>query len=115
MNTPNSHSPSAIHHLLDDDGYLRHHNDWTPQIAQTLADSLQIHLTQEHLMILYAVREFYDNYHHSPSTRPLIKYIQQTLPMLAINNAKLQQLFKTGLIARHINRLAGLPKPANCL
>jgi tRNA 2-thiouridine synthesizing protein E len=32
-----------------------------------------------------------------------------------INNAELQQRFNTGLVARHLSRLAGVPKPANCL
>ncbi|HFF4937178.1 TPA: sulfite reductase, partial [Acinetobacter baumannii] len=32
-----------------------------------------------------------------------------------INNAVLQQKFNTGLVARHLSRLAGIPKPANCL
>ncbi|MBV6578279.1 sulfite reductase, partial [Acinetobacter baumannii] len=27
----------------------------------------------------------------------------------------LQQKFNTGLVARHLSRLAGIPKPANCL
>ncbi|GAF54853.1 tRNA 2-thiouridine synthesizing protein E [Psychrobacter sp. JCM 18901] len=37
------------------------------------------------------------------------------MPELNISNQKLQQLFNTGLVARHVNRLAGLPKPPNCL
>ena len=32
-----------------------------------------------------------------------------------IDNAMLQQRFHTGLVARHLSRLAGIPKPANCL
>jgi tRNA 2-thiouridine synthesizing protein E len=32
-----------------------------------------------------------------------------------INNAVLQEQFKTGLVARHLSRLAGIPKPPNCL
>ncbi len=100
---------------LDDDGHLQNHHDWTPKLAQVLADNLQVTLTDEHFIILYAVREFYDSYSHPPTTRPLIKHLQQKLPNLAIDNAKLQQLFKTGLVARHVNRIAGLPKPANCL
>lgn len=99
--------------LLDDDGHLCNHNDWSETTAQVLADTLDIILTDEHFAILYAVREFYQIYHHSPSTRPLIKHLQATLPN--IDNAKLQTLFNTGLVARHVNRLAGLPKPPNCL
>lgn len=101
--------------LLDDDGHLINHLDWTPIIAQTLADTLAVTLTDEHQAILLAVRQYYATYSHPPMTRPLIKYLAQQLPEYAIDNAKLQQLFNTGLVARHVNRIAGLPKPANCL
>lgn len=100
---------------LDDDGHLVNHELWTPQIAQTLADTLQVNLTDEHLQILQCVRAYYQTFSHPPTTRPLIKYLNQCLPDLQIDNAKLQSLFNTGLVARHVNRLAGLPKPANCL
>ncbi|UNU73414.1 TusE/DsrC/DsvC family sulfur relay protein [Moraxella nasovis] len=100
---------------LDQDGHLTDHNLWTKDIAQTLADTLDVQLTDVHFRILLAVRTFFDTYHHSPSTRPLIKYLSKVLPDDEINNAKLQQLFNTGLVARHVNRLAGLPKPPNCL
>lgn len=100
---------------LDSDGHLIQHMDWSLQVAQQLADNLAISLTDEHFLILNAVREFYTCFGHPPTTRPLLKYLSQSLPQLDLDNAKLQQLFNTGLIARHVNRIAGLPKPANCL
>ncbi len=101
--------------LLDDDGHLLNHLDWTPAVAQTLADTLEVTLTDEHYQILAQVRAFFEIYHHSPATRPLIKHLMNTLPALDISNQKLQALFNTGLVARHVNRIAGLPKPPNCL
>lgn len=101
--------------LLDDDGHLICRDDWNETIAQSLADTLDICLTDEHWAILFATQRYYQQFGHSPATRPLIKFLNQQLPTLTITNAKLQALFKTGLVARHINRLAGLPKPANCL
>lgn len=100
---------------LDNDGHLLNHQDWTPEVAQTLADTLEVQLTEEHHQILLAVREFFQLYHHAPATRPLIKHLTLNLPKLEISNQKLQLLFKTGLVARHVNRIAGLPKPPNCL
>lgn len=100
---------------LDADGHLTNHLDWSPTVAQTLADTLQITLTDEHLTILQQVRAFFEQYHHAPATRPLIKHLMNTLPEYQLDNQKLQQLFNTGLVARHINRIAGLPKPPNCL
>ncbi len=100
---------------LDQDGHLNDHLLWTPAIAQQLANTLEIQLSAEHLIILQQVRAFFDKFNHAPATRPLIKWLQQNLPELDISNQKLQQLFNTGLVARHVNRLSGLPKPPNCL
>ena len=100
---------------LDQDGHLCDHTIWTPDIAQQLADTLDVSLTSEHLQILQQVRAFFIKFNHAPATRPLIKWLQKTLPEHDISNQKLQQLFNTGLVARHVNRLAGLPKPPNCL
>lgn len=100
---------------LDKDGHLQHHESWSPAVAQQLAATLEVSLTTEHLQILYCVREFYARFEHAPATRPLIKFLVQSLPELPISNAYLQTLFNTGLVARHLSRLAGLPKPANCL
>lgn len=100
---------------LDQDGHLCDHLIWTPQIAQQLANTIDVNLNAEHLEILQQVRAFFSKFNHAPATRPLIKWLQQTLPEHDISNQKLQQLFNTGLVARHVNRLAGLPKPPNCL
>lgn len=100
---------------LDQDGHLCDYTIWTPEIAQRLADTLGINLDAERLDILQQVRAFFIKFNHAPATRPLIKWLQQTLPEQDISNQQLQQLFNTGLVARHVNRLAGLPKPPNCL
>ena len=100
---------------LDQDGHLCDHTIWTPVIAQQLANTLDIVLDTQRLAVLQQVRAFFVKFNHAPATRPLIKWLQQTLPDNDISNQKLQQLFNTGLVARHVNRLAGLPKPPNCL
>ena len=105
----------AMNVELDQDGHLCDHTIWTPDIAQQLADTLDVTLEPEHLQILQQVRAFFIKFNHAPATRPLIKWRQKTLPDHGISNQKLQQLFNTGLVARHVNRLAGLPKPPNCL
>ena len=100
---------------LDEEGHLLDHNLWTPEVAQQLADTLAVTLTDDHYRILQQVRAFHTEFNHPPSTRPLIKYLMKTLPEMQISNQLLQQMFNTGLVARHVNRIAGLPKPPNCL
>ena len=101
--------------LLHQDGHLQNHLDWTEAVAQSIAQQLHdLQLTTHHLQILLALREFYQRFDHAPATRPLIKYLQQTVDP-QITNARLMAEFRTGTVARSLARLAGLPKPANCL
>lgn len=99
---------------LDQDGHLVDYTIWSESVAQELARKLDLELTPWHFQILQAVRQFYHQFGHSPATRPLIKFLMKTVSS-DINNAVLQEQFKTGLVARHLSRLAGIPKPPNCL
>lgn len=99
---------------LDQDGHLVDYTIWNEQVAQELANTLDLELTAWHFEILQAVRQFYQQFGHSPATRPLIKFLMKTVNP-EVNNAVLQERFNTGLVARHLSRLAGVPKPANCL
>ena len=99
---------------LDQDGHLIDATVWAPDIAQHLATQLDLELDEWHFVILFALRDFYKNYGYAPATRPLIKYLIKTVDA-NINNQLLMQKFNTGLVARHLTRLAGLPKPPNCL
>ena len=106
---PNQELPA-----LDKDGHLVNHLDWTPEIARLLAARDQLVLGDEHLTVLEGMREYYRRFEHAPATRPLIKFLMQTISP-ELTNAHLMALFNTGLVARTLARLAGLPKPANCL
>lgn len=99
---------------LDQDGHLVDYTIWNEDVAQQLAQSLDLELTAWHFEILQAIRQFYHQFGHSPATRPLIKFLMKSVSP-DINNAVLQDKFQTGLVARHLSRLAGIPKPANCL
>jgi len=99
---------------LDQDGHLMDYTIWNEAVAQELASTLDLDLTVWHFEILQAVRQFYQQFGHSPATRPLIKFLMKTVSS-DVDNALLQERFKTGLVARHLSRLAGVPKPANCL
>ena len=99
---------------LDEDGHLQNHLDWSPEVAQLMAQKEDLALNHSHIEILLTVREFYQRFGYAPATRPLIKFLIKQLGE-HISNAQLMQDFKTGLVARTLARLAGLPKPANCL
>ncbi|CRN07847.1 Sulfurtransferase TusE [Pseudomonas sp. URMO17WK12:I11] len=99
---------------LDKDGFLVNLEDWSPATAQGLATREGIALTPDHWEILSLLRTFYQEYQLSPATRPLIKYAALKLGPEKSNSAHLNRLFN-GTPAKLAAKLAGLPKPTNCI
>jgi len=99
---------------LDKDGYLLDLADWSETSAHALAQREGIHLSPEHWEILWLVRSFYDEFQLSPANRPLIKFVASKLGPEKGNSLNLNRLFK-GAPAKLAAKLAGLPKPTNCL
>lgn len=99
---------------LDKHGFLQNLEDWSPDVACLLAQREGITLTAEHWEILTLLRAFYAEFQLSPATRPLIKYAAIKLGPEKGNSQHLNLLFK-GTPAKLAAKLAGLPKPTNCL
>ncbi|MEO4046673.1 TusE/DsrC/DsvC family sulfur relay protein [Pseudomonas sp. CAU 1711] len=99
---------------LDKDGYLVELADWSPATAEALAAREELQLSSEHWEILDLLRGFYAEFQLSPATRPLIKYVALKLGPEKGNSLHLNRLFK-GTPAKLAAKLAGLPKPTNCL
>lgn len=100
--------------IFDAEGYLRDHTTWTETLAAEIAARDGIELTPAHWEILHAMRRFYAQYELSPATRPLMKYLAQQLGPEKATSIYVMQLFP-GTPAKTIARIAGLPKPANCI
>lgn len=99
---------------LDKEGFLRNLTDWNEAIAVLLAERDAIALSEAHWEIIHLVRSFYQEYELSPAMRPMVKYTAQQLGKDKGNSIYLLQLFP-GSPARLANKIAGLPKPDNCL
>ncbi len=99
---------------FDREGFLRRLEDWTPEVAQQIAAGEQIDLTAAHWEILYLLRRYYTEFDSSPATRALVKYCAQRLGPEKGRSIYLMALFP-GSPARIASKLAGLPKPENCL
>ena len=99
---------------LDKDGYLLNLADWSPEVASALAAAEAIELSPEHWEILELLRDFHAQFQLSPATRPLIKYTAMKLGPDKGNSLHLNRLFN-GTPAKLAAKLAGLPKPTNCL
>lgn len=99
---------------LDKDGYLVDLSEWSADVALALAAAEALELTPEHWEILELLRGFYQEFQLSPATRPLIKYTALKLGAEKGNSLHLNRLFK-GTPAKLAAKLAGLPRPTNCL
>ncbi len=99
---------------LDQDGYLCQLSDWSPEVAQALAEQAGLALSAEHWEVLDLLRQFYQEFQLSPATRPLIKYTALKLGPDKGNSLHLNRLFN-GTPAKLAAKLAGLPKPTNCI
>lgn len=99
---------------LDKEGFLMDLADWSEPVAEALAAREALELSDEHREILRLLRAFYDEFQLSPATRPLVKYMTLNLGPDKGGSAQLNRLFK-GTPAKLAAKLAGLPKPTNCL
>lgn len=99
---------------LDKEGYLNNLEDWSEEVALYLASKEDIVLTDEHWEIIFLLRDFYQEFEISPAMRPLVKAVSKKLGAEKGKSIYLMTLFP-GSPAKLIAKLAGLPKPANCL
>ncbi len=98
----------------DKEGYLRDLRDWTPEIAQELAAEEGITLDARHHALIALVRDYYDRKEVSPAMRPLVRLVKDALGPEAGNSMYLMQLFPESP-AKQLAKIAGLPRPTNCL
>lgn len=99
---------------LDDEGYLLDLASWSDLVAQQLALQEGIELTAAHWELVLLIRQFYKEFDLSPAMRPLCKYVATHLGADKGRSIYLLQLFP-GSPAKRLAKIAGLPKPENCL
>ncbi|MBF0345247.1 MAG: TusE/DsrC/DsvC family sulfur relay protein [Nitrospirae bacterium] len=99
---------------LDEDGYLTNLNDWTKELADTLAKEDSLDLTDAHWEVINFLRSYYQQYQIAPMIKILVKEIKKTMGADKGNTKYLYQLFPDGP-AKQACRYAGLPKPTGCV
>ena len=96
------------------EGFLLKVEDWNTEVGALLAGQEGIALTEAHWEILRLLRDYYAAYDSSPAMRALVKYCRQQLGEDKGKSIYLLRLFP-GSPAKIGSKIAGLPKPANCL
>ncbi len=98
----------------DKDGFLCDSREWDRTVAEALAAEEGIVLGEAHWEVLALLRHYYATFDSSPAMRALVKYCRQELGADKGSSLYLLKLFP-GSPAKVGARLAGLPRPANCL
>lgn len=108
----NNESPDKV--SFDKEGFLLDLSKWNPKIAEQIASTEKIQLHEAHWEIIYVTRKFYKNYELSPSMRALVKQVGKELGLEKARSIYLLKLFP-GSPAKIACKIAGLPKPTNCI
>lgn len=96
------------------DGFLITQQDWTKDVGLALAEAHSVCLSDAHWEILNLLRDYCDRGNEPPSMRHLAAEIKQHLGQEKAKSIYLMRLFGASP-AKMAARLAGLPKPKNCL
>ena len=111
---PAAANPELAAEQFDPEGFLRQLAEWSPTVAQQIANREHINLTEAHWEIIYLLRDYYQRFDSSPAMRALVKYCALELGKEKGNSLYLLSLFP-GSPAKLGSKIAGLPKPDNCL
>ncbi len=98
----------------DEEGYLENLDDWSQEVAETMATAEDVTLSPEHWEILNFLREYYHEYQIAPAVRVLTKAVGKRLGADKGNSRYLYSLFPYGP-GKQACKYAGLPKPTGCV
>lgn len=99
---------------INKDGFLVNREDWSEQVAIALAEAHSIELTEARWQILKLLRNYCQRGNEPPSMRHFSAEIKIQLGAEKSRSIYLMKLFGSSP-AKMAARLAGLPKPKNCL
>ena len=99
---------------FDKEGFLRELANWSPTVAEQIAADEGIELQPAHWEVIELLRQYYSEFDSSPAMRPLVKYCRLKLGADKGSSIYLMSLFP-GSTAKLGSKIAGLPKPENCL
>lgn len=99
---------------FDKEGFLTSLGLWNENVAKSIAEKEGIQLTKEHFDVIYLLRDFYQKHEVAPANRPLVKLVKTQISEDKGNSIYLMTLFPESP-AKIGAKIAGLPKPPNCL
>jgi tRNA 2-thiouridine synthesizing protein E len=98
----------------DEEGYLVNLSDWTEDVANEIAKTENVEMTENHWEVVNFLRDYYNEFQIAPAVRVLTKAIGKKLGPDKGNSKYLYELFPYGP-AKQACKIAGLPKPTGCV
>jgi TusE/DsrC/DsvC family sulfur relay protein len=92
---------------VNDEGFLVDAAQWTPEVAEGLAEEAGLHLTDRHWTVIWFCREDAAREGQPPGLRRIAK-------LSGVSMKELYELFPKGP-GKLAARIAGLPKPQGCV
>jgi tRNA 2-thiouridine synthesizing protein E len=99
---------------FDKEGFLTTLDLWNEDVAHKIAKQEGLTLSREHFDVIYLLRDFYQKHEVAPANRPLVKLVKTQISEDKGNSIYLMTLFPESP-AKIGAKIAGLPKPPNCL
>jgi len=90
----------------DQQGYLDNFSDWDKEVAQYIASELDISLNDKHWQVIDFIQA-----KHSEGVEMTVRSMGQSG---VVNIAELYRLFPGGPL-KYAYKIAGLPRPKNCV
>jgi len=98
----------------DEEGYLVNLGEWNEDVANFIAKTENVDMSQNHWEVVNFLRKYYDEYQIAPAVRVLTKAIGKQLGAEKGSSQYLYELFPYGP-AKQACKIAGLPKPTGCV
>ena len=98
----------------DKEGYLKNLDDWSELAAEEIAAAEGIVLTDEHWQVIKLLRDVHQEFQHTPITRVFVKLMAERLGKEKGRSIYLLKLFPETPMRKSC-KIAGLPKPTNCM
>jgi dissimilatory sulfite reductase related protein len=98
----------------DEEGYLVNLADWNMDVANYIAQTENLNMTDNHWEVINFLREYYEEYQIAPAVRVLTKAIGKKFGPEKGNSQYLYELFPYGP-GKQACKVAGLPKPTGCI
>lgn len=94
----------------DEEGFLLNAADWTPEMAERLAEELELPLTPERREVVMFVRDYFERNFSVPEARTLLKHLRQLWGPERATRKYLYRLFPHGY-GQQACLIAGMRKP----